>query len=369
MILVIILISLAAIFAGWRVTRKSGRKLFFWIIALATAMLVAVVCLSHFNIITAIWFRHIQSIYCLVYLFLIFSTIVEALLGKWKWLRTGLILGLLAIVVYGICNSYSIKTERVELQSDRLPKSFDGFRIALFTDMHLGSIIGQHKMAAQLVEKINALEADMIVFCGDLITYRAEELDNETMSIFAGLKSKYGVWSVIGNHDEGIYHTEDTTIWQTEEALLVEKQLALGWHLLRDETEYITLNGDSIAITGLDYPDELIHRSHYSIENPIDYRPLYLDMERFNITLAHAPQVWEVLCEQDIATDLTLSGHVHSMQMNIFGWTPASLLYKHPSGLYDNGKLRLYVNDGIGSIIVPVRLGVSPEITLITLRR
>ena len=92
----------------------------------------------------------------------------------------------------------------------------------------------------------------------------------------------------------------------------------------------------------------------------------------FNITLVHLPQLWGQILETGHG-DLTLSGHVHSMQFKIRpwgrGWSPASWIYEHWSGRYDADGRTLYVNDGTGYVAYPMRLGAWPEVTLFTLKR
>jgi predicted MPP superfamily phosphohydrolase len=366
----IIIFLFVTAWAGWYISRKTGRKTIFWSVLLVAVLLVIGLILSHYYIIETLLYKRILSIYCIFSLFVSMNVIIWAVFWKRRRLSTLLSILLVGVFVYGsMYGSKFIRIKEVEICSERLPEAFDGFRIVLVSDIHLGSLIGQHKMVERLVVKINSLKADMIVQCGDLVNCRSEELDAETMALFRKLYAKYGVWSVLGNHDLGIYNSNDTLSWRLETALVAEKEHSLGWHLLNNETDYIVIGDDSLPIIGLTYPDELIHRSHHYLNNPIDYQQHYTDTEHFNITLSHAPQVWEALLEQDIATDLTLSGHIHSMQMRLLGFTPASLLYRRTSGLYAERGRSLYINDGIGSIIVPMRIGVQPEITLITLRR
>ena len=144
----------------------------------------------------------------------------------------------------------------------------------------------------------------------------------------------------------------------------------MGWELLRNEYRVLTSkSGEQIAIVGVDYPEEILGHSHRSTTLIEEYDGVFstLPDTLFRITIAHAPQTWDGLREL-ARQDLTLAGHVHSMQMNLFGISPARLLYKRWSGLYEEGAERLYITDGIGSVVIPARIGAPPEITLITLR-
>jgi len=99
-----------------------------------------------------------------------------------------------------------------------------------------------------------------------------------------------------------------------------------------------------------------------------------LDSAHFNIMLCHTPKVWETMSNHPALQhiDLTLSGHTHAMQAKIAikarQWSPAQWMYKYWSGLYEQDGRYLYVNDGLGYVLYPMRVGTKPEITLITLR-
>ena len=142
-----------------------------------------------------------------------------------------------------------------------------------------------------------------------------------------------------------------------------------------DSTVYLYKEKDSIAVTGIDYNNRLLEYKH-SFDNIDDYNPYHIyntiDKDVFNITISHLPQLWNGLSSRGYS-DLTLSGHIHSMQFkfNIFDWnfSPAKFMYKEWSGLYENVNGKLYINDGIGNVGFFARIGARPEITLITLKK
>ena len=155
----------------------------------------------------------------------------------------------------------------------------------------------------------------------------------------------------------------------------MEAQRSLGWTVLRDSSAILVRGGDSIALTGLSFPEELVHRSHERIERELDLSEAYagLPEKLFGITLSHTPQAWHRIMAAGRG-DLTLSGHVHSLQMKLrlgqkWQWSPAAWFYDEWSGPYADGERMLYVNDGIGYAMVPMRIGARPEITLFELRR
>ena len=181
--------------------------------------------------------------------------------------------------------------------------------------------------------------------------------------------------SVTGNHDAGLYIKD--TVAQSPAASLAEviaRQRAMGWNVLEDTTVYLRRGGDSISLTGLSFDPALRHMRHDPDLPPADLSGAYRGVpdSLYNITAVHIPQLWGQIADAGYG-DLTLAGHVHSMQMKLrlFGraFSPAQLLYTRWSGRYDEGGRTLYINDGTGYVAFPMRLGAYPEITLITLRR
>ena len=261
-----------------------------------------------------------------------------------------------AVLLYGLTVGRSrIRVERVEVASSRLPVGFDGFRVAMFSDVHTGLLLGRDRVLRRMVDIINALDADVVVNCGDIVNYDYRELDGRVLEILSGIRSRDGVYAVLGNHDLGIY-IRDTVAYPPQENVrhIVEAQRSLGWTVLRDSSAILVRGGDSIAL---------------------DLSEAYagLPEKLFGITLSHAPQAWHRIMAAGRG-DLTLSGHVHSLQMKLrlgqkWQWSPAAWFYDEWSGPYADGERMLYVNDGIGYAMVPMRIGARPEITLFELRR
>ena len=128
------------------------------------------------------------------------------------------------------------------------------------------------------------------------------------------------------------------------------------------------------SVTRLSFDPALRHKRHDPDLPPADLSGAYRGVpdSLYNITAVHIPQLWGQIADAGYGA-LTLAGHVHSMQMKLrlFGraFSPAQLLYTRWSGRYDEGGRTLYINDGTGYVVFPMRLGAYPEITLITLRR
>jgi len=231
----------------------------------------------------------------------------------------------------------------IKVCSERLPAGLDGFRIAQITDTHLGTVVRPEAELRRLVDSVNSLRPDLIVFCGDLVNIRSSELDARARQLLGGLRAPYGVVSVTGNHDAGLYIKD--TVAQSPAASLAEviaRQRAMGWNVLEDTTIYLRRGGDSISLTGLSFDPALRHKRHDPDLPPADLSGAYRGVpdSLYNITAVHIPQLWGQIADAGYG-DLTLAGHVHSMQikLRLFGraFSPAQLLYTRWSGRYDEG--------------------------------
>lgn len=265
-----------------------------------------------------------------------------------------------------------IHVNRVEICSERIPEAFDGYRFVQITDTHVGTLVRPGRELTRLADSVNALRPDAVFFTGDLVNIRAEELDERVMALLRRIEGP--VWSVTGNHDVGTYIKDSVRFPAADEARkVVARQRSIGWNVLEDTTVYLRRGVDSISLTGLSFDPALRERRHDrdlpGTAIPSAYNGIPDSL--YNITLVHIPQLWEQIVEAGYG-DLTLVGHVHSMQFKIRpwgrGWSPAEWIYKHWSGRYDSGRHTLYVNDGTGYVAYPMRLGAWPEVTLFTLR-
>lgn len=265
-----------------------------------------------------------------------------------------------------------IHVNRVEICSERIPEAFDGYRFVQITDTHVGTLVRPGRELTRLADSVNALRPDAVFFTGDLVNIRAEELDERVMALLRRIEGP--VWSVTGNHDVGTYIKDSVRFPAADEAReVVARQRSMGWNVLEDTTVYLRRGADSISLTGLSFDPALRERRHDrdlpGTAIPSAYNGIPDSL--YNITLVHIPQLWEQIVEAGYG-DLTLVGHVHSMQFKIRpwgrGWSPAEWIYKHWSGRYDSGRHTLYVNDGTGYVAYPMRLGAWPEVTLFTLR-
>lgn len=291
----------------------------------------------------------------------------------WTWTGSVISFAVLLSFLYGIFvtrTDYEVKEINVPFRN--LPDAFDGYRVAFISDIHIGSMLNVERELKEVVEIINNTGADMLLFGGDMVNIYSSELDSRILDILSSVKCPDGVFSVLGNHDTGAYTKNATPAFQELNRSNLSKAMSsIGWVMLRDSTVYINKGNDSIAITGIDYSDELLtHKHSLGTIKGFDVSRIYENVpdDMFNITVSHLPQLWNVLCEGGYS-DLTLSGHIHAMQIKYFSFSPAMFMYDNWSGLYENEKGKLYINDGIGSVAFIARFGARPEITVINLRK
>lgn len=283
--------------------------------------------------------------------------------------------GLLGIAVFAVLwwgalvERYQLNVNEVEIARDDVPAGFDGFRIVQFSDIHVGSYGNDTAYIAKLVDRINSLDADIIVFTGDAVNRKSSEL-RPFVSPLSRLKAPYGVYSVMGNHDFGDYVRWSDNSEKIENlADMYQLQADMGWRMLNNNTDLLSVGTDTIALIGVENIGEPAMGSYGDLDAAYDGD---LADDRFKILLSHNPYHWleDIADAPDKNIALTLSGHTHAMQMRFFGWSPAKLRYRAWAGLYSDGSSLLYVNIGIGEIGIPARLGsATPEITIFTLRR
>ena len=277
----------------------------------------------------------------------------------------GISLYAMAYLIFGATEGKRyFQVKEIAIESKEVPQGFDGYRIVQLSDMHIGSWNGNTQAMEKAVSMINDLQADLIVFTGDLVNNLASELD-PFIPVFAQLKAKNGVYSVLGNHDYSTYiHWENPEDQAEELVRLKQKQAEMGWIMLNNRHVKLYQDKDSISLIGVENSGRPPFPNHAQLSNAMQGTE-----GTFQILLSHDPTHWrrEVLPETDI--ELMLAGHTHAMQTKIFGFTPSQLIYPENDGLYQEGEQMLYVNIGLGHLLYPMRLGAWPEITLLTLKK
>lgn len=268
------------------------------------------------------------------------------------------------LFLYGnIFGRFRSEVTKFDYTNSYIPESFDGYNIVHISDIHLDGWKGHEKDLQKIVDKVNALSPDLICFTGDLVSLSPNETA-DFVSILKQLKAKDGVVSVLGNHDYIPYSRKKASDREKdiEEIIRFEKE-TLGWTLLLNENITINHSNDSIAILGCENQSV---GAHPVIQRGDLCRTMEHTDNMFRILLTHDPSQWRKEVVGKTTIPLTLSGHTHAMQFRIFGYTPSSFAYPECDGLYAEGKQSLYVNIGLGGTM-PMRIGATPEITLITL--
>ena len=271
---------------------------------------------------------------------------------------------------FGILSgAHDYRVRRRDVYSPHLPKAFDGIRLVQISDIHTGSFFNKTAVRGG-VDLINQERGDMVLFTGDFVNNQSDEA-KPYLDLFAKVKAPLGVHAVMGNHDYGDYHRWGSmTEKQQNIKDLHQMHRYMGWNIMLNENKIITADGESIALLGL----ENWGAGRFSKYG--DMSKTYEGTQEipYKILMSHDPSHWDaqVLSEYpDI--DLMLAGHTHGMQFGVeigdFRWSPSQYVYKQWADLYQKGTQSLYVNRGFGFLGYPGRIGILPEITVLTLKR
>ncbi len=326
---------------------------------------------------TVMWLIYTYvSFYVPKYIFVIFD-IIARLPRLWHshWIKgisvAGIVIGSLIFLAMwwgALFNRYNINVTRVEVPVKNLPKGLNGLTIAQISDLHVGTYGTDTTFISNVVDSVNALNADIIVFTGDIVNRLAIEAE-PFVSTLSRLKAKHGVFAILGNHDYGDYVDWNTDKDKRQNLVrLIQLEQDMGWHLLNNDNFTIVHNNDTLKIVGVenvgDPPFHTYGDLAKAYSTPSD--------PTTKILLSHNPTHWhnDIAGHKDQNFALTLSGHTHAMQIELFGLSPAAWRYNEWGGLYRDPETDncLYVNIGIGTVGIPARIGATPEITLITLR-
>jgi len=265
-------------------------------------------------------------------------------------------------------HDYTVKRRALKLKN--LPAAFQGYKILQISDIHSGSFWS--KSAVQKgIEMINAQNADIVFFTGDLVNNSADELEN-WIDVFGAIKAKEGIFSVLGNHDYGDY-----VAWPTEQdkknnlRRLKEMQRSMGWDLLLDENRTITKDGQSIAVIGI---ENWGAKGRFPKYGDLSKAVKGVEHVPVKLLLSHDPSHWRAQVIPEFPEiDVMFSGHTHGMQFGIevgsVKWSPVKYFYPEWADLYTEGDQKLYVNRGFGYIGYPGRFGILPEITVFDLQK
>lgn len=275
-------------------------------------------------------------------------------------------------LLYGaLFNAYNYRFRRKNIAFSNLPSAFHGMKVIQISDIHSGSFT-QTQPIIDVIQKINAENADLILFTGDIVNNTADELE-PYLDIFSQLKAKHGVVSVVGNHDYGDYwewKSKDDKVANFQQ--LVQHHASMGWKLLLNENITLDRDGEQISIIGV---ENWSANHRFRTKGDLPKAKLGTEASPFKILMSHDPSHWDAeVLQSHPDIDLTLSGHTHGFQFGIeipgfLKWSPSQYAYKQWADLYQTGKQYLYVNRGFGFLGYPGRVGILPEISVFTLER
>ena len=249
-----------------------------------------------------------------------------------------------ALSAKAIYNSRHIELEKIEIKINKLKNPY---AIVQLSDIHIGGLIDKEFMR-DIVKRVNLLSPDLVVITGDLVDVdirRAKEAIDELKA----LKSKYGTFYIVGNHE--YFHGVEEIITSVK---------ALDIRVLENENVYIGEEGEGFNLAGV--YDVFGYRTLTYV--PDLEKALKGKKDSPTVLLAHQPRFIEEVNE---GVDLVLSGHTHGGQLYPFRFL-VKIVQPYVSGLHQhNPNLQIYVNKGTGFWGPPMRLGASAEISLVTI--
>ena len=302
-------------------------------------------------------------------------------LSRWFGLLAGVFLMVIMWVGAAYTRHHIMVTEEV-FYSPRLPKAFENYRIVQISDLHVGSWGNDTTFLKNLVDSVNLLHPDLIVFTGDIVNRQSSEL-NPFTGVLSRLHAKDGVYSILGNHDYGDYVDWDSPIEKERNLLqLKDLQRKMGWKMLNNECTFVHHGGDSILLIGVENWGEPPFPQYGDLDRAMQIKgksSTPYDTNNYKLLLSHNPEHWNQEVSKSTDIDLTLSGHTHAMQSMVrlgsLKWSPAQYRYEQWGGKYvrqnkDGYTTGLFVSIGAGAVGMPARLlSAYPEIALIVLKR
>lgn len=264
---------------------------------------------------------------------------------------------------------YNFQVKHRKLTFKRLPASFSGLRIVQFTDFHAGSF-DDEKAVEEGLKLINEQNPDIVVFTGDLVNNRAVEVA-PYLEFLAQIKAKVGKYAILGNHDYGEYMpfpTEEEKQQNFEDLCAYHEKA--GFKLLRNESVRLRSGNEEIVLGGV----ENWGNPPFPQYGDLDETFKSASSNEFKVLLSHDPDHWDAQIRKfEKHIDLTLSGHTHGAQFGVsipgWKWSPVKYRYKRWLGKYIEDERVLYVSKGFGFLGFPGRIGMSPEIVVIDLKK
>ena len=267
-----------------------------------------------------------------------------------------------------IFGRYNFRTNHVNLKLKNWSDKLKGFKIVHISDLHLGSFNSINKLE-EVVELINNEDPDMVVFTGDLVN----NFYNEAIPYINTLNkinSKYGNYSVLGNHDYCDYVglKRNSQQWKDNFNNMLNIHKDMGFNLLLNESKEIEIDNQKFNLVGV----ENWGAGNFNKDGDLKKAMSSVNEKNTTILLSHDPSHWTAqVVDFDKRIDLQLAGHTHGMQFGIdipgIKWSPVQWRYKQWAGLYNKSNKFIYVNAGVGNLAYAGRVGIMPEITVLNI--
>lgn len=279
-------------------------------------------------------------------------------LGRREFLQQFSVVGAaapFAVSLSGVPLSYDFRVEEREITLPGWPRALDGLRVAHLSDIHVGGAMDRARLL-EVAALTAAARPDLVLHTGDFLTHRSGDFDAPLYEALARLTPRYGQWACLGNHD---FDDPDR---------LVAKLRAAGVTVLRDELVVLDLDGQPLELGGLDFAFDRANRAAIAARKLARW-PARGAAPR--LLLDHDPSHFAVL--PDGCADLVLSGHTHGGHVGVQLGRDAALtvvgLAGYPDqGVFTRGDMHLFVTRCVGFYGYPMRVGIPPEIALLTLR-
>jgi len=267
-----------------------------------------------------------------------------------------------------IFGRYNFRTNHVNLKLKNWSDKLKGFKIVHISDLHLGSFNSIKKLE-EVVELINNEDPDMVVFTGDLVN----NFYNEALpyvNTLNKINSKYGNYSVLGNHDYCDYVglKRNSQQWKDNFNNMLNIHKEIGFNLLLNESKEIEVDNQKFNLVGV----ENWGAGNFNKDGDLEKAMSSINEKNTTILLSHDPSHWTAqVVDFDKRIDLQLAGHTHGMQFGIdipgIKWSPVQWRYKQWAGLYNKSNKFIYVNTGVGNLAYAGRVGIMPEITVLNI--
>ena len=271
------------------------------------------------------------------------------------------------VVGYGVFRTlYNFQIHRVDVPIQGLPRALDGLTIAQLSDLHAGSFFSDRPVQ-EAVSLVNAQRPDLVAITGDYVNYDAGEL-SVLLPRLAGLQAGLGIFGCLGNHDH----------YARVSDVAARVRAGPSVDLLVTQRRTLQIDGAHLHVIGTDNTG---FNQHFADLGGALRGIEHVEGEEVRLLLAHDPTFWDHHVRRTHPeVDLMLAGHTHGGQIGFewgpLGWSPAKMAYERWAGLYtearpeapQSGHHHLYVNRGLGTVGPPLRIGIYPEITILTLR-